>query len=63
MILEVTLEVIDLLCRMYAYLDLRDTSVSLRASCDRVSLASLSQLLDRNLARIRSAHSGVQPGV
>jgi len=60
---EVTLENINALSGMHAYLDLRDTSASLRASCDRVSLASLRQLLDRDLARIRSPHSGVQPGV
>jgi len=61
--LEVTLEITITLSGMHAYLDLRDTSISLRASCGRVSLASLRQLLDRDLARIRSAHSSVQPGV
>ena len=60
---EVTLEVIGSLSGIRAYLDLRGTSAGLRASCDRVSLAALRRLLDRDLARIRTPHSGVQPGV
>jgi hypothetical protein len=60
---EITLQTVDSLPGIHEYLDLRDTSVTSRSTCDRVSLATLRRLLDRDLARVRSPHSQVGPGV
>jgi hypothetical protein len=60
---EITLQTVDSLPGIHEYLDLRNTSVTLRSTCDRVSLATLRRLLDRDLARVRSPHSQVGPGI